>query len=326
MKLPADQIQSAECRVRSFNRVAASSHRLPRLRSTASVSGFTMIEIALCLAIIGFALVSILLVLPLGMNTQRDNRQLTIINQDASMLMETMRNGSYGSDDLTNYVYAITNYWTYFDRFGKPATANPNINGYSYSGASVKASAVFGSGGPYSAAPLTNGFNIVGLMSTPEFIADTNVVFVFGDTNYYPAVPDPLYAPVHYGCGFYSNHVVAYVRSMSGLAVEKPPQDNQILQENSFTYRVACINAPIAVDTNMYFLPQAQRNYQEQLAFSLRELRMLFMWPQLPGNNLGPNRQTFRTSIAGQLQLTNVFPNIYPLYFYEPATFVTNTP
>ena len=56
-----------------------------------------MIEIALCLAIIGFALVSILLVLPSGMNTQRETREETIINQDASMLLEAIRNGSRGA-------------------------------------------------------------------------------------------------------------------------------------------------------------------------------------------------------------------------------------
>ena len=70
-----------------------------------------MIEIALCLAIIGFALVSILLVLPSGMNTQRETREETIIGQDASMLMEAIRGGVQGNDDLTNYVYAITNSW-----------------------------------------------------------------------------------------------------------------------------------------------------------------------------------------------------------------------
>ena len=68
-----------------------------------------MIEIALCLAIIGFALVSILLVLPSGMNTQRDTREETIIGQDASMLMEAIRGGARGNDDLTNYVYQIVN-------------------------------------------------------------------------------------------------------------------------------------------------------------------------------------------------------------------------
>ena len=47
-----------------------------------------MVEIAICLAIIGIALVAIIGVLPIGMNTQRDNREETIINQDATVLIE----------------------------------------------------------------------------------------------------------------------------------------------------------------------------------------------------------------------------------------------
>ena len=47
-----------------------------------------MIEIALSLAIIGFALVAIIGVLPIGMNVQKDNREATIVNQDATVLHE----------------------------------------------------------------------------------------------------------------------------------------------------------------------------------------------------------------------------------------------
>ena len=67
-------------------------------------SAFTMVEIAISLAIIGIALVAIIGVLPLGMNVQRDNREATVINQDASVFLEAIRNGSLGLNDLTNYV------------------------------------------------------------------------------------------------------------------------------------------------------------------------------------------------------------------------------
>src|SRR5882724_985628 len=79
--------------------------RAPRLAQCA----FTMIEIAICLAIIGVALVGIIGVLPYGMNTQRDNREETVIGQDANLLTELIRNGARGADDLTNYVYVIVN-------------------------------------------------------------------------------------------------------------------------------------------------------------------------------------------------------------------------
>ncbi len=54
---------------------------------------------------------------------------------------------------------------------------------------------------------LTNGANIVGLLSTPEFVAATN---------YYPAVPEV--ANNAFGYNVYSNHIVAYVHSLIGVA------------------------------------------------------------------------------------------------------------
>jgi len=79
------------------------------LRAPGPAAAFTMIEIAICLAIVGFALVAIIGVLPIGMNTQRDNREETIINQDALLLINAVRTGARGVDDLTNYVYFISN-------------------------------------------------------------------------------------------------------------------------------------------------------------------------------------------------------------------------
>src|SRR2546426_366578 len=70
-------------------------------------AAFTMVEIAISLAVIGFALVAIIGVLPTGMTVQRENREETIINQDATYFAEALRNGAHGLDDLTNFVYAV---------------------------------------------------------------------------------------------------------------------------------------------------------------------------------------------------------------------------
>ncbi len=85
--------------------------RISPASSARPAAAFTMVEIAICLAIIGIALVGIIGVLPIGMNTQRDTREETIINQDVSTLIPIISRGLRGDDDLTNYVYAITNYW-----------------------------------------------------------------------------------------------------------------------------------------------------------------------------------------------------------------------
>ena len=69
--------------------------------------------------------------------------------------------------------------------------------------------------------------------------------------------------------------------------------------------------------------------YPLDLARNQRELRLYFEWPQLPSGNVGGFRQNFRMSIAGQLMETNYpnlyYPNIGPLYFYEPDSF-SSTP
>lgn len=54
---------------------------------------FTMIEVALSLAIVAFALVAIMGVMPAGLNVQRENREETIISQDAEYLLEAIRMG-----------------------------------------------------------------------------------------------------------------------------------------------------------------------------------------------------------------------------------------
>ena len=85
---------------------------------------------ALCLAIIGFALVAIIAALPRGLDVEKKNREDTIVGQDATKWMDEIRNGEQGDDDLTNYVIAITNFWTTFNgpipplQTG-PTTANP---------------------------------------------------------------------------------------------------------------------------------------------------------------------------------------------------------
>jgi hypothetical protein len=227
------------------------------------------------------------------MRTQRDNREETIINQDATVILEAIRDGARGMNDLTNYVYAITNYWTLFNPNG--SISKPGVNGYSYASFFITPGYTSVSG-----SPINSGTNIIGLLSTPEYVDAT--------TNSLP-IPNLLF-------GGYSNHIVAYVRSMSGPAVEKPPQNNDIVVGDSFSYRILCVNAPVARDTNALALNVA---YDTQLPASLRELQLKFLWPQLPNGSLGASHQTFRTMVAGQLAQT--FTNSQWLYFYQSQSF-----
>lgn len=267
-------------------------------------------EIAISLAIIGIALVAIIGVLPYGMNVQQENRQETTIDEDANVFMEAIRNGSLGLDDLTNYVYLITNNWGQYNASSGQWTYGANI--YTYSGYSIGPGYYYPDSG---GAPLTNGANIIGLMSTPEFVDPWG-----NPTN------NLLYNVFGFSYAGYSNHVVAYCYSISGPALDKPPQDNSLVRQDSFGYRIYCVNAPFPVDTN------APTPYDQELTASLHELRLSFEWPQLPSGALGPGRQTFNTLVAGQLQrqppTNSANPNILwntNFYFYQPQWFNTNS-
>jgi type II secretory pathway pseudopilin PulG len=269
-----------------------------------------MVEIAICLAIIGIALVAIIGVLPIGINVQKDNREETLIDQDATIFIENIRNGTRGLDDLTNYVYAITNSWTFYNDQGK--SNGGGVNGYVY--ASFFVAPQYPTAGPAGAGtPITNGLRIIGLLSTPEFIAGNGT---------------PLGNIVK--VGYYSNYVVAYVHSLSGPASEKPPQDNDLIRNDSFGYKIVCQNVPAAVDTNLFDIfnlppdQQSAANYARQLTANLRELRLTFLWPLLPGGGTGNGRQTFRTAVAGQMVTNIVGPGQF-LYFFQPQSF-TNAP
>lgn len=72
-----------------------------------STRGFTMVEIALSLAVAAFALVAILGVLPTGLTVQKENREDTIINQEGRYWLEALRSGSRGLADITNHVEEI---------------------------------------------------------------------------------------------------------------------------------------------------------------------------------------------------------------------------
>ncbi len=180
MKFPTANFQFPTGTTRAAHRPrAAGDWQL----TTGNASAFTMIEIALCLAIIGFALVSIMLVLPGGMDTQRQTREETVINQDASMLLESVRNNARGLDDLTNNVYAITNYWWQYNLNERPISHT-----YGYTRASTSFDGV-----PGNAQIITNGLRIIGLLSTPEYTDG------FGG----PPMADT------FGRSYTSNHIVA---------------------------------------------------------------------------------------------------------------------
>jgi type II secretory pathway pseudopilin PulG len=243
----------------------------------------------LAVAIIGFALVAIIGVLPAGLNVQKENREETIIVQDANYLIDAIRGGARGLDDLTNYVEAITNYVTYYNANNDASPVE--TRGYTFLTSATNSTA----GGPV----LTSGSNIVGLLSTPKYLFEPDgKPFLSRET------------PVHQG--FYSNYVVAYVRALNGPAVEKAPQTNAAVSDLSFRYRLICELSPYAgwdtnwFNTNLTMLTTneiAARVQAWQVARTLQgnmsELRLVFRWPVNSRREAGNQRQVFRTLLGG---------------------------
>jgi prepilin-type N-terminal cleavage/methylation domain-containing protein len=281
-----------------------------RLAAAPDRRGFTMIEIAVSLAIIAFAMVAIIGVLPTGMSAQRENREETIINQDASIFIEAIRSGGRGLDDLTNYVVSITNYSVEFNVQTNFVSRTNYGHTYESSGSSP---------GGMPSYRLTNGFRIVGLLSTPRIVR----------------IPDTALVNPR---GFYSNYVVAVVRSLSGPANEKYPQTNAEARELTFTYRLIPEVSPFSeFDTNWAWAgnpaiatdPEAifaRSNYWQEvknLQTNLWDLRLLFRWPIRPNGEAGNGRQVYRTMASGKLLRTNDSVWVgYPMYFFEPRNFV----
>jgi len=297
--------------IRGILSQSASSPR--RLRAQ---SGFTLVEIALSVAIIGFALVAIIGVLPAGLNVQRENREETIVVHDANYFLDAIRGGARGLDDLTNYVEAITNVEVRFDFPNQPITS---IYGYTYTDYTIDG--VKQPARDQQLNVLTNGARIIGLLSTPKL--------VFPDERGRPKPFAPASQPVTQT--FTSNYVIAYVRALSGPAFEKAPQNNALVRDLAFRYRMIAELAPYSnwntnwVDFQYAGLSTneivARSNYWQvarMLQGNMHEVRLLFRWPINSRREAGNQRQTFRTVVGGAL--TNDQP-INRRWFVEPTTY-----
>src|SRR5262249_29500920 len=135
-------------------------------------------------------------------------------------------------------------------------------------------------------------------------------------------------------------YIVAYVRGMSGPAVEKSPQTNYDVLANAFTYRMIVENwAYVPVDPTSidYFSPatngltaqeiQVRRDNAMRISNlstnNAHDLRLTFRWPVFPTGDTGNERQTFRIFTGGSM--TNIFdpsdPGPQPLYFLQPSVY-----
>ena len=244
-------------------------------------SAFTMVELALCIAVVGIAMVSIIGVLPLGINVQKQNRDETIINQDAQIWMDAIQGGNVGFNDLANYVDLIQVVST----SGSPLNVQTNTYLGTYWSLSLKNFALpeFALSGVQGA---TSPSNIIGLISTPKFT-------VYRGRNL-------------------TNVTLAVVRAMSGSANEKPNRTAQDTNgpklDLAFKYLMTTAITPYVAtprNTNwVHGLSKESIGTYEQLQNNLYTLSLTFEWPVFVVNNqirTGSGRKTFRTHVSSAL-------------------------
>jgi type II secretory pathway pseudopilin PulG len=273
-------------------------------RAARRKAAFTMIEIAISLGVIGFALVAIIGILPIGLNVQKDNREVTLINFDANYLMNAIRSGARGPDELTNYIVTLTNYVTLLNASGQIVVPTfPNWYTTTSSFASPNSSF------------LTNGSNIIGLLSTPKYVPANS------------GKPNSVF--------FFSNYVTADFRAISGSLVDQGVSKGS--RDFAFTYRVFPQIVPASSS------PYAFSNYSvpnfsvlatgvadpnglnstnsvlgKDLQNNLSEIRLLFRFPVLPNGQTGLGHEVFRSAASG---LTTNYPNtggFGTLYYIQP--------
>jgi prepilin-type N-terminal cleavage/methylation domain-containing protein len=238
-------------------------------------AGFTMVELALCIAIISIAMVAIMGILPAGMGVQKQNREDSIIAQEASHWMESIRNGALLFDDATNYVDFIQ-----VVQWRDKQAPQTNIFPGTYLNTAT-ANAI------PTAMRLTYPELILGLLSLPKY-----------DTfpNDQAAKPTVL-----------TNGVFAVARAFTGSLNEKilpqelnkKPEDSQLSFAFRYLLRVELV--PVA-ELPVEALDPGLRQWSARQR-SLYDVRLTFEWPVV-GNDFsvrtGGNSRTFRAQVTAQ--------------------------
>lgn len=261
--------------------------RLDNLRRAPNANfarAFTMIEIAIALAVIAFALVAIIGVLPSGLNVQKENREDTIINQDGPYWVQAIRNGSKGLDYLTNYV----------DRIGVVLIdANTNLNTLTTNFLE------------YDDPDNKTGATIIGLLSLPKWTP-----YPQGNTKYVWRVEARSRgltgSAVEQGTNSpdfsFDYLLVSEVVPFAGVQVP-----------------VASTNFVAGTNAQQVAQRTAAWVRVKSLEKNTSEIRLTFRWPLLPNGQTGPGRQIFRAIASGERSTNGNLVFLQPRSFVAVA-------
>jgi type II secretory pathway pseudopilin PulG len=295
-------------------------------------AAFTMVEIALSIAIVAFALVAIIGVLPTGLNVQRENREDTIINSEAQFWIEAIRSGSRDLMSITSAVDVVQIGYSFQNNSSVNYLTNPWHN-------------VLGPINTNRAAAFP-GY-VVGVLTSPAFGPTTNdplrsvtirsraISGPLSDKGSTLAARDFAFAYhmtvelIPYDSGHAT--VLGVFNNTNNLNLD-PLTNYTFLAISNFN-----LNAQqIAYRSNNYLLYRMHK----QMQANLYELRLSFAWPVIPdlsvpfmGQVVGNNRRTYRALLPGSIVLANPanvnsdttanFP--IDLFQFLPTAFLANT-
>lgn len=247
--------------------------------------GFTMVEIALSIAIIAVALIAIAGVLPVGLRVQEENREDTIMEDNGTYWLETLRAGAQGTLLFPEHVEQIT---ISNSAAGQSDVYRPTPNAVDD--------------------PTWTSPRLIGLLSTPKWL-HFQPNLPFQGTNRVTAIVRSMSgASVEQASGL-SEFAFRY-----RMTVELMPYSSVFLRAGTS-----------ALVSDLLRAGQAgveERNRQLQLERNLYELRLTFQWPVVldaTGGIVreGERRQVFSTLVAGSLDRTNALYYLRPTH-YKP--------
>ncbi len=282
-----------------------SGQRLRTIRK--STDGFTMIEIAISLAIVAVAMVAILGILPAGLTVQQENREDTIMDLEAEYYMQLIRNSGMANGPLNigQHVDQITITRTNHVS-GAANTTLYNRNNTTGLGTTWDSRQV-----------------IRKLLSTPSWdLGSENLKLI----------PDAVFSPQNGVSITEENEVRAVIRAISGNAIDTAPA----FQDSAFRYELKVSIHPVLTpamfsgfgpqagasqvfqDLNQQG-PQGQGELLRQAALNqnLWEVQLEMRWPvnnfdTVAGTYItGNNSRTYRTYVAGTLAVDPRNRNFY---------------
>ncbi len=236
-------------------------------------SAFTLIEIALCIAIVSIAMVAIIGVLPTGLNVQRQNREEAMLTQDAELLLNAIRSGQVGLQDLVNFADRVTLVRDYRD--GSPSRTN-----YFHGPLVVTP--------PADSQPFGDAFQLLGLISRPRYTREVSS----NNPNSPVVVTNTIHLEMRTLSGSMANQPI--IRS-SGYRT--PGSDPRI--DFAFRYLVTIETVArqgVRVPGDLERMPDTTDD-------GVSEIRLTLEWPLVRNGpnpaqyRLGFNRREFRTEV-----------------------------